>query len=478
MDLLDATEAPATNPAATFLPAIAGLLVAGAVAAAFPLPPPHHALSWTEVVGIAVERVLAVSLACVVTVTALSAIRSGPSKIKLHHLAGRASLAAIWLAPLALLIRERSLWTIVIGGVFAVVVTQSFLTPQHGSHQAGSPEFNASLAPVSFQQSFQFRPLASACAALCVETGSLAVLAEHTLTGAVLVGIGCGVWAHHLPSHHRQDTPTAPRSRGLLIVGLAILFTIGGLLPYLPSMRSMGHFPRAHRRSSQASSRGGRPPQSRGTNPPELTDAGSEGHAGIILWPEKEVVTQLVVPPPALQTNQPARGRSVSPVVIPFNGVYWFFKAPDVQPPETSRQAHLSPDKVDIRSTDLRPLSIEAHDHLGNLIDLDCCSRIQIAIRNADRYPETVSLELVLVNTSLPGNPSQSLGSIMVKSTLAWKLYDKRPPVSETLTFAIPQSSALQRFDEVKIVFRLASLRADAGAKIAIDHLVLVPRGL
>ena len=61
--------------------------------------------------------------------------------------------------------------------------------------------------------------------------------------------------------------------------------------------------------------------------------------------------------------------------------------------------------------------TMEAHEHLGNMLDLDCCSRIQIAIRNADHYPETVSLELVLINASAPGKPSQSLGTMMVKST-------------------------------------------------------------
>jgi hypothetical protein len=169
---------------------------------------------------------------------------------------------------------------------------------------------------------------------------------------------------------------------------------------------------------------------------------------------------------------------NVDPLVIPFNGVYWFFKAPDLQPPKSSRQAHASPETVEIRSVDRRPLSIEAHDHLGQLIDLNCCRSIQVAIRNADRYPETVSLELLLVNTSLPDKPSQSLGRIMVKSSRPWKLYDKPSVSNETLNFAIPANRLLRRFDEVRVVFRLDRARADAAAKIAIDHLVLVPRGL
>jgi hypothetical protein len=170
---------------------------------------------------------------------------------------------------------------------------------------------------------------------------------------------------------------------------------------------------------------------------------------------------------------------SAKPLEIPFDGVYWFFKAPDLHPPKTSRQAHGSPELVNIRSTDRRPLQMEAHDHLGNMLNLDCCSRIQVVIRNADHYPETVSLELVLINTSAPGKPSQSLGTMMVRSTRPWRLYDDpAKPVSETLSFVIPTHASIRSFDEVMVVFRLDAARADAGPKIAIDRFVLVPRGL
>ncbi len=50
--------------------------------------------------------------------------------------------------------------------------------------------------------------------------------------------------------------------------------------------------------------------------------------------------------------------------------------------------------------------------------------------------------------------------------------------MNETLTFPIPSKPSIRRFDEMKIVFRLDAFRADDGAKVAIDHFVLVPRGL
>ena len=208
------------------------------------------------------------------------------------------------------------------------------------------------------------------------------------------------------------------------------------------------------------------------------TAPASPGDPGIILWPEKMTHTKLVAPLPAMGNGLLASHRIAAPLEIPFGGAYWFFKAPDVHPPQTSRQAQGSPDVLNIRSTDRRPLSMEAHDNLGSMIDLDCCSRIQIAIRNADRYPDTVSMELVLVNTALRGKPSLSLGTLTVKSTRPWRLYEERRPASETLNFAVPTHASIRRFDELMVVFRLDASRADAGPKIAIDRFVLVPRGL
>ena len=115
-------------------------------------------------------------------------------------------------------------------------------------------------------------------------------------------------------------------------------------------------------------------------------------------------------------------------------------------------------------------------NHSGCVVQVVVCR--QAAIRNAGRYPETVSLELILTNLILPGKPSQSLGSIMVKSTRPWQLYGVRPPVAETFVFKVPANSAIRRFDEGTIVFRLDTVRAELGAKIAIERLVPVPRGL
>lgn len=99
-------------------------------------------------------------------------------------------------------------------------------------------------------------------------------------------------------------------------------------------------------------------------------------------------------------------------------------------------------------------------------------------IQNTDRYPGTVSLELILRNTTLPGAPFQSLGTAVVASTRPWTLVGERPAVCEVLSFNIPPDLKLRQFDEVSVVFQLSPNRSDVGAKIGIERFTLVPRGL
>ena len=285
------------------------------------------------------------------------------------------------------------------------------------------------------------------------------------------------------PGPSRSTTSGCPTlfrsSRGLLLVSLAIIFTAGGLVQYLrPTYGTRGFgIPNFTRYAIFQ----GKPAWTRRLRqPPHGSVApAAEGDPGVVLLPDKLTHTRLVAPAPILENPAADQSWLAKPLEIPFEGVYWFFRAPDVHPPRTSRQAHGSPEMLDIRSTDRRALSMEAHENLGSMIDLACCRKIQIAIRNADRYPETVSLELVLIDSAAPGKPSQSLGRNMVTSTRRWRMYDKpSSPATETLNFTIPAHASIRRFDEVMVVFRLDAVRADFGPRIAIDRLVLIPRGL
>lgn len=480
----DATERPAISPNARLALAAAGLVVAGIAAASIGLPRTTLP-SIASLLGEALQRVLAVSLVGVVTVAILCAVLPNTRKAYAQHITAQTSLAVLWLAPLALLMQEHSAWTAVIAAVLGVVAVRSM---RHAlTWVPGQDSLIQSLHPDDLPLRFKYSAQISAGAAFSAQIGVLATLGGYTLAGTLLVMASFAVWSwsfawyatQHDDPKNDDDRQLALKFAGrrLLAVALAIFLTAAGLMPFLRKTGRVGTSARPRTWHLFPRHGGGPyPAQATGTRPSPGHEG--EGNDGIILWPGKKTYTKLVAPMPVRDSWSLARGTAANPLVIPFDGVYWFFKAPDVRPPSSSREAQGSPEALNIRSTDRRPLSIEAYDHLAHSIDLSCCSKIEIAIRNADRYPDTVSMELVLINTALPEKPSQSLGRLAVKSTHPWKLYEEPVASSETLNFAIPPSRSLRRFDELKIVFRLDRARADAGARIGIDHFVLVPRGL
>ena len=296
--------------------------------------------------------------------------------------------------------------------VLVASIVQSFhllfrANPYEGAHAIEeSPLLALNRNPLSVPQSSPGlrRQILGVGAAFCAQTGALAAFAGYPSTATVLMGIATAFWTWSFTGDAPPDAgqycwPSHSSSRPLLILALAILFTAAGLIPYLQhsyGIRGLGVPSRyhAHRRYPQGERRGQPDPEkkSEGSLLPE-----TQGDPGVILVPEKLTHVKLLAPVPTIENGLLRNHRSTNPLVIPFDGVYWFFKAPDQHPPRTSRQAHGSPEMLNIRSTDRRPLSMEAHENLGNMIELGGCSRIQVAIRNADHYPETVSLELVLI---------------------------------------------------------------------------------
>jgi hypothetical protein len=163
------------------------------------------------------------------------------------------------------------------------------------------------------------------------------------------------------------------------------------------------------------------------------------------------------------------------PLSIPFSGEYWMFRWPFAKPPRSSYFRRGSPANLSFKTTDHRSLQMEARHQLEQSIALDCCSRIELAIRNADRFPNTIALELVLIDNEHPGPPTLSLGTDLI-SSLPDLRRDPVTPVNETLSFTVPYSTPMASFNEFKIVFLRDRRRMDQSAKVAIDRFILIPR--
>ena len=452
------------QPAMGWKPPLAGLMAALCVAwLACPVPP-LHSFSLPGLFVAAVVYVLAAYLASAVVVWLGFGILRHRIRPEARDIALRTAAGAVWSAPLVLFLTGRSIWAAVAWSVLVASLTRLWSLYRQvypGSAFAGLQHRDA-----------QPRMTSAVCAAVCAEAAALAGLAARPVTAAALLGISVAIvtWRFSC-ARLTADQTLRPRPRPPLAIGLAVLLTAAGLTPYLKINWAFGN-------SSSRVAQLVNPARRTHPNREEAAAMASGGdYSGVILWPDVQPHTLLVPPLPRSEQSLSNRNHT-DPLSIPFDGVYWYFQPPDRRPPPDSFVARGSPTAIGFRSADKEPLLMEAHQNFSRFIDSSCCSRIQMIIRNGDRYPGTVSLELVLLNSVLPGRPFQSLGKVDVTSMPRWEQKEGRAPAEETLSFDFPAAPAIQQFDEVTIRYHLHALRRDRGAKIAIISFVLVPRDL
>jgi hypothetical protein len=392
------------------------------------------------------------------------------------------------------------------------------------------------------EPSHQRRPLLLKFAATLFQIGALFAMASRARPAAILVGTAVMIasfcylqataWK---PIRLRYQKP----AHTAIAIALAIIFVAGSLVPYLAlegedessdqTGRNSQFLPtKASQRSSQSSllesrkswfvapasghpRREAQEEQSAGSLPPapypvlqalfgvrkpaaespssviEKTRnygkstalVSGESYPGMILRPPTDDHTPIVAPL-ARRTGLPVKpnAQSDDPVSIPFYGAYWFFRASDGTLPGDSIESRGDPAFLSFKTTDFSPIAMEARQSFGTLIDLSCCRSLELIVSNGDHRPGTVSVELILTNTRLPGKPQQSLGVCLVVSSLHWSSDDDRPPVTETLTFRIPPHPAISSFDEATIRFQTGSGRERWSAKVAVVKFRLIPRGL
>jgi hypothetical protein len=251
--------------------------------------------------------------------------------------------------------------------------------------------------------------------------------------------------------------------QSILLCAFALILTVLALIPWIGALG--GGLQGAHDASQKP------PPAAHRSMEPDKT--GSE-YVGVILWPPPAKKTEIT--PPVPHVHSFGMGGASQPVVIPFDGPYWYFKAPSERPGPRAHVAHGKATNVSVSSSDSAPLLMEAHQNLGPSIDLGCCSEIDIAITNADNRAGKIALGLRLTDSRSIGKPSKDLGERTIASSEVVKIPLNRPPVKELLRFPISRSATMRQFDAVTIVFLPAKERARGGAKVSIQSFTLIPR--
>lgn len=263
-------------------------------------------------------------------------------------------------------------------------------------------------------------------------------------------------------------TPTANptrRARPYVLYFLALLLTAIALLPWLnlPLAIRINHL------LGRAAIR------SQNFHPRNQLAAASSAYMSIILYPPPAKEKAKVVPPQPHTASMSQQLAASKPLVIPFDGAYWYYQLPDTRPAPNAHIMRGKPTSVNMHATNDSPLQMEAHQHLPNSIAIDCCKQIDLALTNADNLPGLIEVEVLLTDTSTPTHHTQDLGEHAIQSSQPAHFALVRAPVNETLHFAIP-SGKLRRFNEITVIFLPSDERALGGSKVSLQNFTLIPR--
>lgn len=200
---------------------------------------------------------------------------------------------------------------------------------------------------------------------------------------------------------------------------------------------------------------------------------GAGGYESVVLWPYP--ANKAIVPPFTIDASILGPGTK-RPLIIRFDGSYWFLQPPSKRPGPEAHVAHGTPVNVDLESNNAVALVMNAHQKLARAIPTARCREIAIAIENRDNKPGLVSLGVLLTDENSSPNRTRYLGQQAILSTEPGNFFVKTTPAYETLRFAVPPDTSLQKFNKITVMFLPDIEHTFVAPKIAIQQFELFPR--
>jgi hypothetical protein len=374
----------------------------------------------------------------------------------------------VWIPAIILLLRLNSPWAIVVAAIGASFLAISIrqTAPSTAEPPSTEPQHRQ-----LFTEFLQTTPLEwhAILISLCLYSVLIALAGNATLAacGFVAQATFLFLWKRSSTSPP-SSTANKPAARRLAPSILpAILITIVVLLLAADRATEAANAASAQARLHPPASREPQP------KPPNNPASGRGGYMSVVLRPPSQKM-EIVAP---LPTNSLFHGDHLTrPLVIRFDGEYWYFQWPERQPGPSAHIAHGTPLAVAIRSNTTIPLTMEAHQALGSPLPLACCREAQVEIENRDNQPGILSLEMILTDSASAERTRLSLGQQPIQSSTPGHFAVKTAPVRETLHFPVPAHAPLHQFDQITLVIWPDPARLQTGAKIAIQQFELIPR--
>ena len=452
---MDAKRTPAESVQRVTWPLIGSLILTGIVVALVCVPPFTGVHSLRHLVWLACVYMLVAAAVHVLAVWCVYRIQSEGVRewALVWPVVWGAWIAVVWLPLLALLTYERSSLVALIVPLAAAFLTLFVVWRRDEEEDAAEfVEHRAELLTLDESPAVWRMLVPSFVVAMVIDGGMALFAANHAwLAGALFAGAA----AYFV---ERLLTATAARvkvrdesvRRGSAGNSVAVwMLTVVALLPFLAgmglAMRGVLGMPSARAANFL----------------PKAAHLPGKDWVGIILLRPK---VRYAIVTPVLTARPDSFSKSK---VIPFDGQYWYFQAPESGPGRDAHMAQGDPTKVRIKSTSSLPVIMEAHQRLPQEMVANCCRELELNVVNADAVPGTISVEVVLGNSAKKAQ-SVSLGSKVLVSSTVSPMPLKRAPVHETLTFQIPRGER-QAFNEITVRVKPEILRSLAAPQVGIE---------
>lgn len=378
--------------------------------------------------------------------------------------------SVVWVPLLILLLREDSMWMAAIPPLIAFSAVLSVKRWSGITNDDAVPQPIATLLdwprPISLPRTL----VPALVLSVTLQIGLLALVLGRVHAAGWFFALAAGTLATLLPA----TTNTLPRGtaqqKGHLVRAmvprtlLVFLLLALALIPYLQSRFLTGSLAALNRN---------RAPGRKSAHARPKSLAPNNAYSGIILVlpPKPKQHTVIVAPSFSAQMSS----ASVRPVLIPFDGTYWYFRQPDPRPRPDAPIVRADPAIKTIQSTDLRPLSMEAHQRLDVPVSLACCRSLQLTVRNAEPGSRVISVQVLLSDTLTNPPATLSLGTHVLAPSVLPHSSSPVPGAEESLSYAIPKSVRQQRFNEITVVIQPPHGEARVAAHVAIESFRLLP---
>jgi hypothetical protein len=177
--------------------------------------------------------------------------------------------------------------------------------------------------------------------------------------------------------------------------------------------------------------------------------------SGIILLPHLQRTIKLVAPSRSpLATKARA---TMAPSAIEFSGEYWILPMGHMGPSEGALVQRAAPTEYNFNAVDRSPLMMLAKQRLHTPISVRCCDVIRVSVSNQDQQPETIALQVNLLNSGSGKVVRQPLHPVTLTASKF-----------ATLDFDFPSNSVISEFDEIEFYFHLLGGRKHRSANVDI----------